>query len=95
MIINHRFLYLSSSLIVFFTLILLISINFSIGESIIPINKSYNILNKWGTNGTTDSQFVHPTGIAIDSLDKVYIVDSGNNRIEKFDSNNKFLNKWV
>ncbi len=31
---------------------------------------------------------VHPTGIAIDSNGKIYIVDAGNNRIEKFDSNN-------
>ena len=56
-----------------------------------PLDNSFKITSKWSTNGTADGQFVHPTGIAIDSNGKIYIVDTGNNRIEKFDSNNAII----
>ena len=34
------------------------------------------------------------TGIAVDSAGNIYVVDSGNNRVQKFDSNGNFLLKW-
>jgi tripartite motif-containing protein 71 len=55
-------------------------------------------ITKWGSEGIGDGQFVGPLGIAIDSSDNVYVVDSNladeNNRIEKFNSNGKFITKW-
>ena len=44
--------------------------------------------------GTGDGQFKTPSGIAVDSSDNVYVTDGGNNRIQKFDSNGKFITKW-
>ena len=35
-----------------------------------------------------------PTGVAVDSSGNVYVADNGNNRIQKFNSNGKFITKW-
>ena len=41
-----------------------------------------------------DGQFNEPFGIDVDSSNNVYVADSGNHRIEKFDSNGNFITKW-
>jgi len=52
-------------------------------------------LFKWGSEGTGNGQFNHPSGIEIDmSNNDVYVVDPGNYRIQKFDSNGNFITKW-
>ena len=53
-----------------------------------------SFLAAWGTYGMGMGQFAHPNGIAIDNADNVSVADSGNNRIQKFDSNGTFLTKW-
>ncbi|MDE1727492.1 MAG: 6-bladed beta-propeller, partial [Thaumarchaeota archaeon] len=40
------------------------------------------------------TNFTAPTGIAIDSSGDIYVVDSGNSQIKKFDSNGKLLSSW-
>jgi len=51
-------------------------------------------LMSWGTSGSGDGQFSQPYGIAVDSDENVYVVDSGNSRIQKFTSTGAFLTKW-
>ena len=51
-------------------------------------------LAKWGSKGSDDGQFNNPRGVAVDSSGNVYVADSNNYRIEKFDSNGTFLAKW-
>lgn len=41
-----------------------------------------------------DGQFDGPTDVAVDAAGNVYVVDSGNHRVQKFDSTGKFLAKW-
>jgi DNA-binding beta-propeller fold protein YncE len=41
-----------------------------------------------------DGQFDGPTDVSVDAAGNVYVVDSGNHRIQKFDSTGKFLAKW-
>ena len=43
---------------------------------------------------TFGSDFLNPTGITIDSNGDIYVVDSGNSKIKKFDSNGKLLLSW-
>ncbi|MCS7198015.1 MAG: 6-bladed beta-propeller [Candidatus Bipolaricaulota bacterium] len=43
---------------------------------------------------TGDGQFFEPRAIAVDEVGNVYISDSGNHRIQKFDATGKFLLKW-
>jgi DNA-binding beta-propeller fold protein YncE len=42
------------------------------------------VITKWGSSGASNGQFISPLGVAIDSSGKVYVADSGNNRIQKF-----------
>ncbi len=35
-----------------------------------------------------------PFGISVDTLDNVYVADTGNNRIQKFTSDGNFIKKW-
>lgn len=51
-------------------------------------------VRKWGTEGNGNDQMSHPTGIALDGADNVYITDAGNRRVMKFTSSGTFLAKW-
>jgi DNA-binding beta-propeller fold protein YncE len=48
----------------------------------------------WGSQGSADGQFDGPSSVAVDSQGNVYVVDSGNARVQKFDSTGNFLLKW-
>ena len=48
----------------------------------------------WGTTGAGDGQFISPYGVAVDANGNVYVVDTNNNRIQKFTSTGAFLTKW-
>lgn len=51
-------------------------------------------VRSWGTIGSGAGQFNSPEGIATDSSGNVYVVDRGNDRIQKFDSSGNFLTSW-
>jgi DNA-binding beta-propeller fold protein YncE len=54
------------------------------------------VLAVWGSKGTGDGQFDDPTSVAVDpTTNKVYVADPRNKRIQVFDSNGRFLTKWV
>ena len=63
-------------------------------------NSDGAFITKWGTYGSGDGEFdwhggSHPdAGIAIDGSGNVYVVDSGNHRIQKFNSDGAFITKW-
>jgi len=49
---------------------------------------------KWGSKGSGDGQFDDLRGIYLDSDDNVFIVDSKNHRIQKFDKNGSYISKF-
>jgi sugar lactone lactonase YvrE len=57
-----------------------------------PTNYSY--VTQWGTSGSSDGQFNHPNGVAVDSSGNIYIADSWNQRIQKFSSSGAYITKW-
>ena len=51
-------------------------------------------MTKWGTNGIGDGEFGRPRDLAIDSHGNIWVADTNNHRIQKFDSSGGFLTKW-
>jgi len=47
-----------------------------------------------GILGSGDGQFDHPHDLAFDASGNIYVADSGNHRIQKFNSAGTFLTKW-
>ena len=52
------------------------------------------LLKEWGSPGSDDGQFDGANDIAVDESGNVYVVDIGNLRVQKFNSNGDFLTKW-
>lgn len=58
------------------------------------------VITAWGTyglsEGVTDKpgSFYGPRAIAVDQRDRVYVVDTGNHRVQVFDSNGRFLSAY-
>ena len=48
----------------------------------------------WGSEGAGESQFNAPRGVAVAADGSVYVADSRNNRIQKFDSQGNLLLTW-
>ncbi len=48
----------------------------------------------WGANGSEPGQFKDPHGIAVGPDGNVYVADTWNHRVQKFDANGKFLKQW-
>jgi DNA-binding beta-propeller fold protein YncE len=65
-------------------------------DRIIKFSPGGEVLSIWGSKGTGDSQFDDPTSVTIDpTTNKVYVADPRNRRIQVFDSNGRFLTKWM
>ena len=52
------------------------------------------LLNQWGSAGTGPGQFQLPSGVAVDRSGNVYVADSNNDRVQRFDSNGNFLGSF-
>jgi len=63
--------------------------------TVIPVSSTaYVKVDEWGAPGSEDGNFNAPEGIIFDSADNIYVVDKGNNRIQKFTSAGVFVRKW-
>lgn len=59
------------------------------------LNKSTYVLEScWGGYGTAEGQFQSPRGISIDSANNIYVADSSNRCVQKFDPQGNFILKW-
>jgi tripartite motif-containing protein 71 len=52
---------------------------------------SQTVLRTWGTHGSLNGQFLRPYGIDLDSSGNVYVADSVNDRVQKFDGTGQYL----
>jgi M6 family metalloprotease-like protein len=58
-------------------------------------SEQYSYVTKWGgISGTGTGQFTQPRGVAVDAGGNVYVVEYGNNRVQKFTSTGTFITKW-
>jgi DNA-binding beta-propeller fold protein YncE len=63
---------------------------------VVAVNRATNQIDATvgGHQGKGDSQFAGPRAIASDSNGNVYVADTANHRIQKFDPELNFLTKW-
>jgi sugar lactone lactonase YvrE len=57
-------------------------------------NETYVCNLVWGIKGTGDGEFKGPTAIAIDDSGNVYVCDTGNKRVQVFDSEGNFVSAF-
>jgi len=55
-----------------------------ISGCVYKIDSTGKIITKWGSSGSGDGEFKSPQAIAVDSKGCVYVMDTGNYRIQKF-----------
>lgn len=48
----------------------------------------------FGSKGSAEGQFNTPTGVAVDASGAIFVVDTENHRVQKFDGNGKFVLAW-
>ena len=60
---------------------------------IVRFDPSTEAFTSWGTSGAGEGQFLESTGITIGN-DLVFVADLGNNRIQVFDLDGKFIRMW-
>lgn len=67
---------------------------------IVRLDANGTILTTWGSR-TPDGQlppepgtFIEPWGIAVDAQGNIYVADTWNHRIQKFDANGNFKQQW-
>ena len=61
---------------------------------IVKFSKDGKVLMAWGKKGTGPGEFGELHAIAMDASGRLFVADRGNNRIEIFDQNGKFLEEW-
>ncbi|XP_065895903.1 tripartite motif-containing protein 2-like [Dysidea avara] len=49
------------------------------------------LVRKIGSGGSNNSQFSYPHGVAFDNYNHLYVVDTSNHRVQKFDVNGNYL----
>jgi hypothetical protein len=58
------------------------------------IATSATYVTSWGSQGRGPGQFELPASVAVDAHRHVYVADVLTNRIDKFTSGGRFLDKW-
>ena len=61
---------------------------------VMTIPAPYLLAMKIGQPGVDDGEFNSPTGIALDKDGHIYVADTDNHSIQKFDKDGKFLARW-
>ncbi len=64
-------------------------------DEVMAIPSPYLLTQVIGHEGTDDGEFSSPTGIALDKDGQLYVADTDNHSIQKFDKEGKFLARWA
>ncbi|MDD5024671.1 MAG: PKD domain-containing protein, partial [Methanoregula sp.] len=58
------------------------------------LSDDYTFISTWNGSGSFGGNFIYPHGVAVDSGGNVYVADTENSRIQKFNSAGAFITKW-
>jgi sugar lactone lactonase YvrE len=61
---------------------------------IVKFSKDGKFIKTWGKKGSAAGEFDTPHGLAFDSRGRLFVADRGNNRIQIFDQEGRFLEEW-
>lgn len=61
---------------------------------IVKFSKDGAFMKAWGRKGSGPGEFDAPHALAMDSAGRLFVADRGNNRIQIFDQDGKFLAEW-
>jgi DNA-binding beta-propeller fold protein YncE len=94
--INEKIIALIFSLLSFVLLGLVIMISSgNIVSLVYAQEEEYEFVSKFASQGPNDGQVISPYDVVIDSSSgNVYIVDTGNSRVQKFTTDGSFIKKW-
>ncbi len=53
-----------------------------------------HFIGRFGNIGSDESLFITPTGVALDKAGNVYVADSGNDRVQRFNPGGAFIMAW-
>jgi sugar lactone lactonase YvrE len=62
---------------------------------VVKLTKDGTFIKQWGGHGSGPGQFEMPHALAFDSKGRLFVADRGNNRIQIFDQDGKFLEVWT
>lgn len=54
-----------------------------------------HFVTQWGGRGSEKGLFTEPRGVAVDQRGYVYVTDTGNKRVQKFDAQGGFVSVWL
>ncbi len=60
----------------------------------IGVESGATCVGQWGSFGSDRGQFSNPQGIAVTADGTAYVLDTGNNRVQVFNSTGTFLRQW-
>ncbi|MDY6932635.1 MAG: VWA domain-containing protein [Spirochaetota bacterium] len=63
-------------------------------ESIYIMDRECNVIKTFGRSGEGDGMFYGPEGVCFDEAGNIYVVDSGNHRVQKFNNDGDFILKF-
>jgi len=66
-----------------------------VNSRVVEYTKDAEYVRQWGTKGTGDGEFDLVHDVAVDPRGRVYVADRANSRIQVFDADGKFLEKWT
>jgi sugar lactone lactonase YvrE len=61
---------------------------------VLKFDKTGKFIKAWGTLGKGQGEFDQPHALAMDSKGRLFVGDRGNNRIQIFDQDGKYLAEW-
>ena len=78
-----------------FSLIFFFNLSLLLGDALAEnVFNHYQFLKIFGGKGSENGQLVAPHSLDIDKEGNVYVTDTGNNRIQKYDSDGNYVLKW-